>query len=429
MQINRIASWGLSAALVLIAGCNSLPPYQGQTLDSLAEDYLVLELAMGEIDVAHVDAYFGPPALREQARQTGWTLAEIDSRADALSAALAQWLDADTVERVQPLLQRIVALKMRVAINQGQFVDFDTEAKALFGVSAPDYDDQHFEAILTQIDALLPGEAPLAQRVSSFRAQFDVPPDRLEAVFAAAMEECRKRTLKHIALPDNESFTIEYVSDKPWSGYNWYQGNAVSLIQINTDFPVAIDRAIDLGCHEGYPGHHTYNAIVERDLMRARGWVEFSLYPLFSPQSLVAEGSGNYGIEVAFPADERIAYERQVLFPLAGLDAEKADLYYRLQALMAKLSYAGNEAARDYLNGDIDADSAAQWLSRYTLTTLERARQRVRFIDTYRSYVINYNLGQDLVRRHVERLGGDRDARWVRFEALLKDPNAPAAIR
>ena len=111
-------------------------------------------------------------------------------------------------------------------------------------------------------------------------------------------------------MPEGESFTIEYVNDKPWSGYNWYQGNSVSLIQVNTDFPIYISRAVDLGCHEGYPGHHTFNALLEKNLVNDAGWLEYSLYPLFSPQSLIAEGSGNYGINLAFPGEERVDLHR-----------------------------------------------------------------------------------------------------------------------
>ena len=130
-----------------------------------------------------------------------------------------------------------------------------------------------------------------------------------------------KRTLPHAELPAGESFTVEFVTNKSWSGYNWYQGNYRSLIQVNTDLPIYIDRAVDLACHEGIPGHHVYNALLEKHLMRDRGWVEASVYALFSPQSLIAEGTANYGIEVAFPGDERLAFERDVLFPAAGLKA------------------------------------------------------------------------------------------------------------
>ena len=109
-----------------------------------------------------------------------------------------------------------------------------------------------------------------------------------------------------------EHFTVEYVTNKSWSGYNWYQGGFRSLIQVNTDLPIYIDRAVDLACHEGYPGHHVYNALLEQHLVKARGWLEFSVYPLFSPQSLIAEGTANYGIEVAFPGRDRIAFEQEV---------------------------------------------------------------------------------------------------------------------
>jgi hypothetical protein len=230
-------------------------------------------------------------------------------------------------------------------------------------------------------------------------------------------------------LPSDESFTLEYVTGKTWSGYNWYQGRHRSLIQINTDLPIYIDRAVDLACHEGYPGHHVYNMLLEKNLYSDRGWVEFSVYALFSPQSLIAEGTANYGIDVAFPDEERRAFERDVLFPAAGLDASQVATYYEIAELVQKLSYAGNEAARRYRNGTIDAAAAAKWHETYLLMSPERAAQRVRFIDQYGAYVINYNLGEDLVASYVERLsGGDAQRRWQVFAELLSSPRLPSGL-
>jgi hypothetical protein len=192
---------------------------------------------------------------------------------------------------------------------------------------------------------------------------------------------------------------------------------------------MSISRAIELGCHEGYPGHHVANTLLEKSLVSDRGWIEYSLYPLFSPQSLIAEGSGDYGIELAFPGDERVAFEKEVLFPLAGLDPAEADRYYELQELLSRLDYAGNEAARDYLNGTIDREQAVQWLLNYSLSSPKRARQRVDFFDTYRSYVINYNLGRDMVRAYVERDTEDQAARWRKFEHMLSSPMSPADLQ
>jgi hypothetical protein len=62
----------------------------------------------------------------------------------------------------------------------------------------------------------------------------------------------------------------------------------------------------------------------------------------------------------------------------------------------------------------------------------ERAKQRVRFIEQYRSYVINYNLGKDMVRRFVESRGGTADnpsKRWDEFEKLLSSPRLPSGLQ
>ena len=423
MTKNSIA---LLCALVLTA-CGPAAP----DMDDLAREYLYLELSMGLHDSGHVDAYFGPAELKAAAEETALSLDQILTASADLAERLAA-IDTGDDEmfgmRIAGLIARLQALDMRIAINKGEFVSFDDESMALFGSAAPDNDAAHFDTILQELDALLPGDAPLSKRVEDFNNQFVIPLDRLPDVFEAAMAECRKRTLLHIDLPEGESFTIEYVNDKPWSGYNWYQGNSISLIQVNTDFPIYISRAVDLGCHEGYPGHHTFNALLERNLVNDAGWLEFSLYPLFSPQSLIAEGSGNYGIDLAFPGAERADFENAVLFPLAGLDAETADRYYEVAALTGQLNFAGNEAARDYLNGEITREEAAEWLQTYGMMREDKSLQRTRFIDTYRSYVINYNHGKAMVADYVERDGADIDERWARFEAMLSSPMLPADL-
>jgi hypothetical protein len=425
---------GIILATILVAACGNEPVESpAGDLDALAAEYLFLELSMGLHDGSHVDAYFGPAEIRANAEISALPLAEIELRAEAMANRLRNWpgesSDAMQAARIDNLVQRLGALTTRIALNKGETFSFDEESRYLFGAAAPDYDAAHFEAILGDINALLDGEGNLSVRVNRFRDQFVIPPDRLAAVFDAAIAECRRRTLLFIELPENESFELEYVNDKPWSGYNWYQGNSQSLIQVNTDLPIFISRAVDLGCHEGYPGHHTFNALLEKNLVEDRGWIEFSLYPLFSPQSLIAEGSGNYGVDLAFPGSERVRFEKEILFPLAGLDPTEADRYYELLELLNRLSYAGNEAARDYLNGSIDREQAVQWLVDYTLSSPERARQRTDFFDTYRSYVINYNLGKDMVREYIERDTKDHAARWRKFEDLLSSPMSPADLQ
>src|SRR5262249_10001192 len=145
-------------------------------------------------------------------------------------------------------------------------------------------------------------------------------------VINAAIGECRRRTLQHIPLPPNENFHMETAQHQSWGAYNWYHGNAQSVIQVNTDFPVAIDRALGLGCHEGYPGHHVQGIYSEK-LYKDRGWIEFSVAPLFSPQGPIDEGGANFGVDLAFPGPQRLAYETTTLYPLAGLNPDTAPAF------------------------------------------------------------------------------------------------------
>jgi hypothetical protein len=419
---------GLGAALLAASAC-AVP--ETNQMQPLAEQYVKLVLAVGQHDPDYVDAFYGPPEWRTAAVKR--PLPEIDAEAAAVAGRLAAALpeDADPLVtlRHRYLTRQVEALRTRVAMLGGKRLTFDEESKALYDAVAPHHDASEFERVLAQLEQLLPGPGPLLDRYTRFRDAFVIPPARLDATFKAAIDACRRRTLAHVDLPPDESFTVEYVTNKSWSGYNWYQGRYRSLIQVNTDLPIFADRAVDLACHEGYPGHHVYNVLLEKTLVRDRGWPEFQVYALFSPQSLIAEGTANFGIDVAFPPADRLTLERDVIFPAAGLNPAGAAKYYDVMALVDRLSYAGNEAARRYIDGEIDAAGATAWLERYGLYSTARATQRVRFIDQYRSYVINYNLGKDMVAHYIDaRAGGDASKRWPAFAALLSSPRLPSGL-
>ncbi|MCH7516732.1 MAG: hypothetical protein IIB08_06370 [Bacteroidetes bacterium] len=316
-------------------------------------------------------------------------------------------------------------------ISGGTF-PFDKEAKILYDVEAPHYNKEHFQKIIDELNKIVPGNGQLSKRLNDFKDQFIIPPDKLDTVFTVAINECRKRTLQYIQLPDEENFKVEYVKDKPWGAYNWYKGNSFSLIQVNTDLPIQIDRVIDLAAHEGYPGHHVFNALLEKNFVKEKGWIEFSVYPLFSPVSLIAEGTANYGIQVVLPGNEQIEFEQEVLFPLAGINSNNADLYYRILSLLKGLNYAGNEAARNYLDNKWTKEETLTYQMNYQLLSEKRAKKKLDFIKKYRSYVINYNLGEDLVKNYIELNGGTDDypkRRWELFEQLMSVPQTPSGLK
>ena len=409
-------------------------------MNSIAENYVKLVLNVGLHDPGYVDAYYGPaewkPAdssvvvkdsvqIQKLYKESGRLLDSLD----ALSNYKAN--EIETL-RYKFLYKQLLAVRTRISMLAGAVFTFDEETKNLYDVVSPVHSNDFFTSVLDDLDKSLPGKGDIAERLSEFRKSFIIPVNKLDAVFTAAINECRKRTLKHINLPSNENFSVEYVKDKPWGAYNWYKGNSYSVIQVNTSLPVYIDRAVGLAAHEGYPGHHVYNTLLEKNMVKERKWMEFSIYPLYSPQSLIAEGSADFGIHIAFPGDSRIKFEKEVLFPLAGLDTFVADRYYKVMELYSKLDYAGDEVARNYINGKINREEAIQWLQKYAIMTKERAEQRMRFIDTYRSYVINYSVGQDLVKDYVNRKGGTEnnpDLRWEIIERLLSTPQVPSNLK
>ena len=420
----------LLAALVL-AGCASTGPAR-ESLDSIARDYVKLQLAIGEKEEGYVDAYYGPPEWQAEAKLKPSTLPELAARAGVLTVRLRSLADTrlEPIERRRRdfLLAQLRSASTRLRMMQGEKLPFADEAEGLFGVRPELKPLAAYDPVLARLERLVPGTGPLADRVDSFQDRFIVPRDRLEPVMRAAIAECRRRTAARIALPANERFTLEFVTGKSWGGYNWYKGDSNSLIQVNTDLPVRLGRAVDLGCHEGYPGHHVHNVLLEQKLAKGRGWVEFSLYPLYSPQSFIAEGSANYGIELAFPGDEQLAFETAALYPLAGLPAAGAAQYLALQDSVRDLAGARFTIAADYLDGRITRARAVELTRRYQLVSPARAEKSVAFIDQYRSYVINYGLGLDHVRAAVKRAGADPAARWAAMARILSEPTLPSDL-
>ncbi len=407
------------------------------TVQDVAERYTRLVLAIGVHDPAYVDAYYGPAQLQEQVTRDRQPLPAIRTDVELVLKDLAPQRAANSDEalRIEFLNKQLQSMLTRVDMLSGKKFKFDEETRQLYDAVSPHHDRAYYTRIVKQIDKMLRGSGTVSERLVAYRSKFAIPKDKLKPVFDAAIKACRERSAKYITLPENEHFVLEFVTNKPWGGYNWYKGNAQSLIQINTEFPIYVDRAIDLGCHEGYPGHHAYNALLEKSMVGDRKWTEFTVYPLYSPMSLIAEGTANYGIEMAFNEAERLEFEKTVLYPIIGLDPALAEQYAKLRKLTAKLSYADNDAAMHYLEGKWTREQTIEWLTNVQLVPPEKAAQKISFYDANRSYVINYNLGADLVKKWVQRQVWAKDPenarlqRWAAFKQLLSSPRVASGLR
>ena len=399
------------------------------TFNTLAQEYVSLVLSLGKHHEYYIDAYYGPEELRSD------TLISLEDLLLSFNALIKKVdvfeIDEKQIRRKEFLYLHLLSARTFLKMIQGETLCFDEESKALYDAVSPVLDENILNTYLDELSALLSSPSSLNTAMNHFMQDFVIPKDKLDLVFKTAMDESRLRCKEHIDLASNENFEIKYVQDQVWSAYNWYKGNNYSVIELNTDFPMCISRALDLACHEAYPGHHVFNSLMEKHLFYEKGFIEYSVYTLYSPLSLLAEGSANYGIELCFDEKNKRDFEVNVLFPLALIDKKKADLYYKVQEVLKKLSYAVNMVAQQYLDEVISEEKAIELLMKYNLINKEKSTQRLAFIKFNRSYVINYNLGEDIVKEYINKKcnKGSTKEKWAIFYDLLKNPKTASMMK
>ena len=413
-----------------LSACRSAP---AAPLDAAAESYVRLVLALAERDADSLDIYYGPPAWEQDARARRPSLEDTRSAAATLSASVAAMPGASGEDEIRRtfLIRQLRAVVTRIDIVRGARPQFAEEARGLFGLegsaSAADAatarQAQTIQelAVRTELERLLPGAGDLSVRYAAFDRRFLIAPDRLPAVFARAVEGCRVVTRAHLTLPPDERIDVEYAPVLAWSAFTRYEGVFKSRISINTGLPLTVDRALDLACHEAYPGHHAIDSLVDARFSGRR--IELSVRPLFSPQSLLHEAAASVASELAFPGSARLAFERDQLFPVAGLDPADADRYVRVGRLVDQLHGVQADIARRYLDGDLDFPRASAALERDAL--MPSADATLKFLNQFRTYAATYTAGRDALSRFLDArsIATDDTARWRAYINVVTDPS------
>lgn len=387
-------------------------------LDDDARRYVRLAAALGERDPDSLDFYAGPADVVADIRRNPPPLAAIKRDAGSLSAHFRARHDPDPVERirVRTLVRDLSALIARVDLLTGTRLPYDRESVAFFGVAPGPIDERRLAGIRSQIAERVGHDGRLVDRYTAFAARFTVPADRLPQVMRAAIEECRRRTIAHVALPPEEELRLEFVRDKPWSAFSRYLGDARSVVQINTDFLFTVDQALQIACHEGYPGHHVRNMQIapRRD---SAGPPERSIQLMFSAEALESEASAMLAPDVAFPLEERVAFLRERLFPLAGLEPAGAQRHVDVERLVGELQDVHADVTRRYLDGALEFARAVSAFEEQAL--VPHAEALVKYINQFRSYVTTYTAGRQMLAARLAACAGrDRtdETRWRCFK-------------
>ena len=135
-------------------------------MNTLAERYVRLVLALGQHDADYVDAYYGPPEWKPSRREAAaWPTSIARPRRWQGQLAATPAAGEELVAlRHQYLTRQLEALRARVAMLSGTRLTFDEESKALYDAVAPTRTRQDFERVLGELERRLPGPGPLADR-------------------------------------------------------------------------------------------------------------------------------------------------------------------------------------------------------------------------------------------------------------------------
>jgi hypothetical protein len=392
------------------------------SVDDDARRYVQLAVAVGEHDPDSLDFYAGPLDLVAGQRRNPPPMLAIKQQVGELSARLSARTAGDAAEaaRVRALAGDVAELKARVDLLTGTRLSFDKESRLFFGVAPEPLDVIHLADLRAQVARIVGPGGRLVDRYAAFAARFTIPADRLAAVMEASLDECRRRTASHLALPSGERVTLELVANKPWSAYSRYMGGGLSVIQVNADFRFTVDQALQVACHEAYPGHHTRNVLMESRRPAAEQWPEHWVQLTFSRASLVSEAAALAATDVAFTPAERVRIERDRLCPLAGIAPHGVEAEIELERLVDALQILQADVARRYLDGELEFARAVAVLEDEAL--VPHAEAAVKYMNEYRSYVTTYTTGRAaFAARLASCAGGDvPDAvRWRCFDEQM----------
>lgn len=373
----------------------------------------------------YVDSYFGPPDLQARAADgEPEDLAELEERANSLENSISS--DSNlTPDRRNFLLEELGAMRTTIQILKGDAPDIIDEVRRLYGVEPSWVDESVFEDAHTRLNEILPGSAPLAERVQEFRKRSRVPAEVAVPIMHDLLEDFRGRTRRLFDLAPDEQCEIVAVSDQPWRAYNWYLGKGRSRIELNLDLPLEMWDIPNTLAHEAYPGHHTKLALKENRLYLQAGCLEQSIRLSNTPSALISEGIAKNALN-AIASEEEITEILVTCYERAGLLGRDAKIALAFAEASLQLeSVTDNQVLMRFQHHAPDKE-VIDYGMRYALTTLEDENHLLRFLDDSlsRSYTYNYTLGHKLVADFLARSADPRRA----FQRLLTEPVTPGQL-
>ncbi|BBX00879.1 hypothetical protein MMOR_18150 [Mycolicibacterium moriokaense] len=387
----------------------------------------MLGLRFDRVEEGYVDSFTGDPELRRiVANEPAPEPAELVRQAERLLEDLDAGTDLEH-SRAEFIKAHLRALACAGRKFAGQDVGFVDEVEAYFDVRIAKGDPENYRQAHAKLDEALGGTGPLADRMVAYRAGEEVPPDRLEECIHAFSSALRDRVRAEYPLPDTETINYEVVTDKPWSGFNYYLGNYTSTVAVNADLKQQMSNLPRLVAHESYPGHHTEHCRKEAGLVEGKGQAEQTIFLVNTPQCLMAEGLADLALYAAIGPDWG-AWAGEIYADLGlAFDGARAQAVSEAAAALADVR---QDAALMLHDEHRDVDDVVEFLKTWLLVDDQRARQMLRFLSSplWRAYTSTYVEGYRLLRGWLQDRPADVSL-GQRFGRLLDEPLIPSTLR
>lgn len=385
----------------------------------LPASYVRLGLGFDRLARGFVDAWTGPAAVRAAVESgPAPSPAALSIRARELLAELPS--AGLSPEREAFLSAQLTGLEMSGRVLSGEPVSYLASVRAWFQVEPALAEPSTYDAAHRALDDLLPGDGPLLERYTAYRDRSCVPAERLPEAVRAWSSLLRERTRAAFPLPDEEAVAYEVVTDRPWAGFNYYEGRFRSTVAINADLPVGLGALPALVAHESYPGHHTERC---RKQARLQSLPELDLWLVNTPENVVAEGLADLGL-AGIGLDDWGSTATELYADLGiSYDGERG---CRIASAAAALGSVRQDAALLLHDRGRPHEEVAAYLTRWALLSPERTRKTLAFLTDplWRAYITTYVEGERLLRAWLA--AGEAGPRFGR---LLDSQLTPAGLR
>lgn len=420
----------ISFALALITILSTSPAFAASSsLDPLAHEYVMLVAQAGRVEPELFSVGSDLGAIGREAKAHPLQRQVIIDKLDRLVAQLDRLRPSDDsllAMRQRNLRAHAVSLAMQLQPEKMATLPVAERVRGIYGFEPVFRPLSSFDAAIDRLDAAMPGEGSLTDRIDAMKKRAQVPPDRIERVVRTAVAECRRRTAAHLPLP-KEELAISFPADPMVPGQSNYIGNGKGTMAVSTVIPADVDRLLQLSCHEAYPGHHTNYAMLDERLWRGNGWPEMRSSLSLEPQFAVSDAISEYGVGMVFPLEDRLKFEREVLYPLAGLTMQDEASWRAYIAARSSILGATSTIIRDYLDKKIDAETAKKLSMRYRLMNPRSAEQLLMMIDAFGPDIIASDQGWEAVDRSFR--GKPMDEQWRLLQRMEEEPMLLGDVR